>query len=234
MKSARFTIPLLALSLVAASGCSNQKSASNEADSLLSVSEGQAMVGDNPNSQTETRTASSRPHVAASGPRIPAGTAITVRLDQSISSKTAAVGDAWSGTVSEPVHVGGAVVIPVGTPVTGVVTEAKPAERGDRAMVDLALKSVSVGGKRTSLTASTEAVIAGSTRARNLGAIAGGAAAGALLGKAVGGDGKDAVIGGVIGGAAATGAVAASKGYQVVLKPGTELTFSVNNSVALR
>ena len=77
------------------------------------------------------------------------------------------------------------------------------------------------------LTAETDPVIAGSPRARNLGAIAGGAAAGALIGKAVGGDGKDAAAGAIIGGAAATAGVAASKGYQVVLKNGTELVFTV-------
>jgi hypothetical protein len=80
----------------------------------------------------------------------------------------------------------------------------------------------------------TEAVIAGSTRARNLGAIAGSAAAGALVGKAVSGTGKGALIGGVIGGGVATGVVAASDGYQVVLKPGTALTFTTSEVIAVR
>jgi len=66
-----------------------------------------------------------------------------------------------------------------------------------------------------------------SPRARNLGAVAGGAAAGALIGKAAGG-GKGALIGGLIGGAAAGAGVAASKGYQVVIKEGTPLTFTVD------
>jgi hypothetical protein len=37
-----------------------------------------------------------------------------------------------------------------------------------------------------------------------------------------------------LGGAATTGAVAASKGYQVVIKPGTEVTFTLNRAVAMR
>jgi len=76
--------------------------------------------------------------------------------------------------------------------------------------------------------------VAGSTRARNVGAVAGGAAAGALIGKAVGGSGKGALIGGLIGGASAAGAAAASKGYQVVLKEGTVITFSVKENVMVR
>ena len=87
-------------------------------------------------------------------------------------------------------------------------------------MLDLALSSINVEGRTYRVHGGTEAVVAGSTRARNLGAVAAGAGAGALIGKAVGGGGKGALIGGLIGGAAATGAVAASKGYQVVLKPG--------------
>jgi outer membrane lipoprotein SlyB len=90
-----------------------------------------------------------------------------------------------------------------------------------------------VNGTDERISATTEAVIAGSTRARNLGAIAGGAAAGALIGKAVG-DGKNATVGGIIGGATAAGIVAGSKGYQVVLPSGTVMTFTVNETVAMR
>jgi hypothetical protein len=74
-------------------------------------------------------------------------------------------------------------------------------------------------------------VVAGSPRARNLGAIAGGAAAGAIIGKATG---DNATKGAVIGGAIATGAVAASKGYQVVLSNGAILRFVVRDDVAVR
>ncbi|HET9325947.1 MAG TPA: hypothetical protein VFQ05_04175 [Candidatus Eisenbacteria bacterium] len=117
---------------------------------------------------------------------------------------------------------------------SGTIIGAKAAEKGDRAMLDLGLTSITVAGHRYMVHGSTEAIIAGSTRARNLGAIAGSAAAGALIGNAVSGSTKGTVIGGVIGGGAATGVVAASDGYQVVLKSGTPLTFTTNESVAVR
>jgi hypothetical protein len=177
--------------------------------------------------------------VATAGDRLPqlmlpAGTHMTVQLTSTVSSETARIGDAWSGTIVNPVRAGGREVLAAGTEVRGTVTGALEAKRGSRAMLDIAVEEVVVDGRALPLTAVTEPVIAGSPRARNLGAIAGGAAAGALIGKAVGGDGKDAAIGGLIGGAAATGVVAKSKGYQVVFSPGTVLVFTMNEDVAMR
>ena len=139
------------------------------------------------------------------------------------------VGDGWSGSV-----ITGRDGIPAGSIVNGAVTGVKAAHKGDRAMLRLGLTSISVGGHSTPAHGSTEAVVAGSTRARNLGAIAGSAAAGALIGKAVSGTGKGAVVGGVVGAGAATGVVAGSRGYQVVLKSGTPLTFTTSEVMAVR
>lgn len=163
---------------------------------------------------------------------IQSGTRISVALASNISSKDAKVGDAWHGTVTETVTTQGGT-IPAGSDVQGVVTGVLAAERGSRAMLDLGVRSIRVNGRNESITASSEQVIAGSPRARNLGAIAGGAAAGALIGKAVG-DGKNAAVGGIIGGAAAAGVVAGSKGYQVVLPNGTVMDFTVSQTVAMR
>lgn len=160
---------------------------------------------------------------------IPSGTSIDVTVNTNLSSKTANVGDSWTGSVAN-----GGSALPSGSEVSGTVTGAKPAKKGDRAMLDLGLSSITIAGHRYTVHGSTEAIIAGSTRARNLGAIAGSAGAGALIGKAVSGTTKGAVIGGVIGGGVATGVVAASDGYQVVLKPGTVLTFTTSEVVAVR
>jgi hypothetical protein len=125
-------------------------------------------------------------------------------------------------------------VFPAGSTVTGTVTEAVPAEKGSLARLGVEVNAITVNGTRHAVDAGTEAIVAGSPRARNLGAIAGGAAAGALIGKAVGGSGKGALIGGLLGGAAAGAGVAKSKGYQVVLKEGTVVTFNVKAPVTIR
>lgn len=168
-------------------------------------------------------------NAVSAGLTVPAGTAIVVRVNDAISSKEAHVGDTWSGSV-----VNGPIGVPAGSVVRGTVTGAKPAKKGDRAMLDLGLSSITVGDHQYAVHGGTEAIIAGSPRARNLGAIAGSAAGGALIGKAVSGSNKGALIGGVVGGGIATGVVAASDGYQVLLKPGTELTFTTSEAVAVR
>jgi hypothetical protein len=165
----------------------------------------------------------------APGIAVPSGTALAVTLNGAISTETAKVGDPWTGVVKNDVVVDGKTVIPAGSTVEGTLTAAKPAVKGDRALLDLAITSVGVSGTSYAAHATTPAIEAGSTRARNLGAVAAGTGAGALVGGAMGGK-KGALIGGLIGAATSGGAVAASKGYQVVLKEGTELTFNTTQS----
>ncbi len=169
----------------------------------------------------------------APGITVPSGTAVAVTLNDQISSETAKVGDVWTGVVKSNIVIDEKTVIPAGSTVEGTITAVKPAAKGDRALLDLAITSLGVEGRSYAAAAGTEAIEAGSTRARNLGAIAAGTGAGALVGGAVGGK-KGAVIGGLIGAAGSGGAVAASKGYQVVLKEGTELTFHTTNSVNIK
>lgn len=170
---------------------------------------------------------------AVAKPRVPAGTTIQVALNNEITSETAHSGDSWSGKVTNDVVANDKIVIPAGSPVTGVVVSSVEAKRGSRAMLDLAVRNISVNGRSQPISAGAEEVIAGSPRARNLGAIAGGAAAGALIGKAVG-DGKNSAVGGLIGGATAAGVVASSKGWQVVLKEGTVMNFTVIETISMR
>ena len=165
---------------------------------------------------------------------LPSGTSVDVTLATQLTSENASVGDAWTGSIRNASVLDGRNVIPAGSAVSGTVSAVKAAQKGDRAMLDLGLTSITVAGHRYTVHGSTEAIIAGSTRARNLGAIAGSAAGGALIGKAVSGTGKGTLIGAIVGGGAATGVVAASDGYQVVLKQGTPLTFTTSERVAVR
>lgn len=244
--------------VIALAGCAKKEdqAAAPNADSLLSASPVEPASGDltpqtdyqqptsepTPPAATKPKTTTTKPKTSggsapvasAPGVTIPAGTPIKVTVNAQINSETAQAGDAWQGVVAAPVVVGTAAPIPAGSTVHGVVRGVAPAAKGARAFLLLAVTSIEVNGKSYEIGAGTDSIIAGSTRARNLGAIAGGAAAGALIGKAVGGGGKGALIGGLIGGAATTAGVAASKGYQVVLKEGTELTFSTREVETIR
>lgn len=254
----RSLVFLLSLSLVALTvSCAQKQDIAQESavDSLLASNPTEQAPGDlTPQTDYQepqpevtppvsapvtSKPKSSTPRPAVTSPKpapgvtVPAGTGVKVAVAAKISSETAQPGDTWTGTVQEPVVVGDRVAIPAGSQVTGVVSGVVPAAKGSRAVLVLAVKSVEVNGKTRALSAGTDSIIAGSTRARNLGAIAGGAAAGALIGKAVGGSNKGALIGGLIGGATATGAVAASKGYQAEVKEGAEMVFTVNDAVVM-
>jgi hypothetical protein len=257
-KNRKLLFALLLISAVAAFGCSrtttDTATDTSMTDSLVAANPLETPTGDltpeevtppasnpapapstpapRPRPSTPPRTETPAPSTV--GTLVPAGTAFNVTVNTKISTETANEGDAWQGVVKEAIVVDGKTVVPAGAIVSGVVTKAIPAKKGDRATLDLAMRSVGVDGRNYDVSGGTEEIVAGSTRARNLGAIAGGAAAGALIGRAVGGDSKGGVIGGIIGGAAATGAVAASKGYQVVLKEGTDLTFTSTEGVRIR
>ncbi len=165
---------------------------------------------------------------------IAAGTGLKITMNTALTSETATMGQSWSGSIAEAVVVGSMAPFPAGSVVHGVVDGVKPAVKGDRAVLVLRVTSIEANGKTHSISATSDSIVAGSTRARNVGAVAGGAAAGALIGRAVGGSGKGALIGGILGGAAATGAVAGTKGYQATVKEGAEMVFHVDRDTKLK
>jgi hypothetical protein len=162
------------------------------------------------------------------------GTPLKITVGSGLSSETATLGQEWTGSIAEAVTVGSMAPFPAGSTVHGVVDGVQPAAKGDRAVLVLRVTSIESNGKSHVIAATADSIIAGSTRTRNVGAVAGGAAAGALLGRAIGGSGKGALIGGILGGGAAATAVAKSKGYQAVVKEGSELVFHVDHDTKLR
>jgi len=168
----------------------------------------------------------------ASHSSILSGAKINVALGRSISAETAKVGDAWHGTLTDYVMTQCENVIPPGSEVEGVVMGVTIAEPGSPAMLELGVRSIRVNGHDESITASAEPVIAGSSRAHKLGAIAGEAAAGDLMGKVM--SGVDAAGGSLLGGAAIVGAMARSRGYQFVLSDGTVMSFTADQTVTMR
>jgi len=165
---------------------------------------------------------------------LPSGSTVDITLSTPLTSETASVGSAWTGSIRTASMHEGRNLIPVGSSVSGTVSGVTPAKKGDRAMLDLAMTSVSVNGHDYPIHGSMESVVAGSPRARNLGAIGAATVAGAVAGHAIGGNDKGTVIGAVVGGGTATAVVSQTKGYQVVLKEGTPITFTTNQAVAVR
>lgn len=171
---------------------------------------------------------------AAATATVAAGTGLNIKMETPLNTETAKPGQTWAGTITQAVTVGTAAPFPAGSVVHGVVDAVEPAAKGDRAFFVLRVTSIESNGKMHDISATADSLIAGSTRKRNVGAVVGGTAAGALLGKVIGGSNKGAVIGGIIGGAAATGAVAKSKGFQVDVPAGKELVFKVDGDTKVK
>ena len=89
---------------------------------------------------------------AARAQTVPAGTPITVRLDERLSTGHVQRGTHWNGTVARPVVVSGRTVIPAGSAVDGVVTSAAEGTHHTKASMSLAIRSVRVHGETRSLT----------------------------------------------------------------------------------
>ena len=178
---------------------------------------------------------------------VPANTVIRVRLNESLNSRTARVGDRFSANVVEPVYAGGGVeVVPVGSKVWGRVTSVRSAGRRTPGNISVSFNSVQlpngstyvINGSLTSLqadnvNADNEGTVRGRDNTkRDVVFIGGGAATGALIG-AIAGGGKGAGIGAIIGGALGTGARVYEKEQEADVKSGTEFGVILNRSVTL-
>ena len=165
---------------------------------------------------------------------IPAGTTLTVRLDEAVGSKISHAGDNFSATLSSPVQIDGRTVIRTGARAAGTVVDAKPLGRfAGGASLELQLTSITVDGRdRTIQTAAVSRIEKG--KGKRTGVMAGGGAAlGALIGGLSGG-GKGAAIGAVAGGGAGGAGAAFTGNKDVVLPVETPLIFKLTNSLEVR
>ncbi len=176
------------------------------------------------------------------------GTVVRARMNQTITSKTAKVGDTFTVTVTEPVYSDtGVVVVPTGSTMTGRIDSVKAAAKGgkvgeiDASFIQLKLPN---GAKRT-INGSLTELSADGTKVDNEGTaegkkmehrklifIGGGAGGGAVLGAAIGG-GKGAAIGGIIGAGAGLLGERLLKGAEAEVRSGTEFGVYLNQAISL-
>lgn len=180
--------------------------------------------------------------------RIDTGTNIRVRMNGTLSSKTARVGDRFTTTVTEPVYsTNGVVVIPVGSTVTGRVDTVTASRKGGKpGEISVSFVSVKLpNGATRAINGSLTDLNTKSAKSDNEGTasgdkmkhrkvifIGGGAGGGAVLGGAFGG-GKGALIGGIIGGIAGAIAENQTKGEEAEVRSGTEFGVYLNQSVSM-
>jgi len=179
-------------------------------------------------------TAGSSTTAAAPQPLVaPAGTEITVTVDQKLSSKTSQAGQTFLATVAQPVTVDGRTLIPKGSSVTGKVLTAK--EKGKikgEGQLGITLTSVTIRGKSYPLAVGTlDSTIKGKGK-RTAVTTGGGAAGGALIGGLAGG-GKGAGIGALVGAAGGLVGGAFTGNKQIEITAETPVTFTLSKPFSL-
>jgi hypothetical protein len=158
---------------------------------------------------------------------LPAGTVITVRINEALGSKTSQEGQKFTGSVSSPISKGETVVVPSGADASGVVTQAHAAGRfKGAATLGVSLNSITIGGRSHEI--QTEVVAQQSTGKgkRTAGMVGGGAGAGALIGGLAGG-GKGAAIGALVGAGAGTAGAAFTGNRDISLPAESMLSFKL-------
>ncbi|HEV8317579.1 MAG TPA: hypothetical protein VGQ10_09225 [Vicinamibacterales bacterium] len=165
---------------------------------------------------------------------IPAGTTLALDLTSAVGSDTSKVEDAVRATLRQGVTVGGREVLPAGTAVTGAVTSAERSGRvKGRARIALRFTSLQHGGSRYDIQTQPITRVAPATKAKDATKIGIGAGAGAAIGALLGG-GSGAAKGAAVGGAGGTGVVLATRGKEVQLGSGTNLTTKLTAPLTVR
>jgi len=158
---------------------------------------------------------------------IPAGALVRMRINEGLTSNHTASGTTFDGVVLNDVVADGAIAIPRGATIQGIVTEAKSAGAlKGRGELSLQLTNVVLGGKTFPIVSdvwthdSADKTLHTVNNAIGLGAL------GAIVG-AVAGGGAGAAIGAGVGGAAGVASSAASPSGQVLIRPEAILTFHI-------
>jgi len=166
---------------------------------------------------------------------VPETTALKVKMEDALDSGTSQPGDHFMATLLEAVIVGDRVALAAGSTIEGTLTDVIPAKKGIKesgGALTLSFEKITTpSGENAAMSASLSRV-AKSTK-KKAGTIGGAAAGGALLGKILGGSTKDAAVGAVVGGAIGTGVAAGTKGTEMKIEAGSELTITLDQPLTV-
>ncbi len=165
---------------------------------------------------------------------MPAGTFVTVRVNQYLSSDRNQAGDAFSATLAQPLVVNGVVVAEPGQTMAGRVVESQKAGRIEgtsRLRVQLTELTL-VDGQQIPIQSQFINRQGPTSVGQDAGVIAGTTALGAAIGAAAGW-GTGAAIGAGAGAAAGTIGVLLTRGHPSVIAPEQVLTFRIETPITI-
>jgi len=165
---------------------------------------------------------------------IPSGTTLSLSLTSSMASDTSAVEDSVTAELTRAISIDGREVLPAGARLAGNVTQVDDSGRvKGRAMIAFRFTSLQAGGQRYDVQTAALRHVAPATKGEDATKIGIGAGAGAVIGGLLGG--KDgAGTGAAVGGGAGTGVVLATKGQEVRLAPGADVTTTLTAPLMVR
>jgi BON domain len=163
-----------------------------------------------------------------------AGTPLTIKTSQALSSKDSQTGQTFLGTLAQPVSAGGRPALPAGATVSGTVVTAKTKGKiKGEGQLDLALTSVTVGSHTYQIQTQVLSSTTKGKGKRTAATTGGGAAGGALIGGIAGG-GKGAGIGALVGAGAGFVGGALTGNKQIEIPAESALTFTLTQSLTLK
>ncbi|MEK7203841.1 MAG: hypothetical protein AAB627_02050 [Patescibacteria group bacterium] len=156
---------------------------------------------------------------------IPSGTELEVVLDQRLSTENNRAGDLFRASLGRAVAVDGSVVFPVGTELTGRISELQRPGKV-KGVASLALTLTAVSFEDASIPVQTDSVKIGGegSAAKDATKIGIGAGIGAVVGAIFGGK-EGAAAGAALGGGATTAETLATRGKEIELKPEQKFVF---------
>jgi hypothetical protein len=163
-----------------------------------------------------------------------AGTFVTVRVDQMLSSDKNQAGDGFTATLTRPLVADGVVVAQRGQIIGGRVAEAQKAGRvtGVSHLAVVLTDLTLVDGQQVPIETELTSLAGPTSKARDAGAIAGTTATGAAVGAAAG-SGVGAAIGAGAGVIVGTVGVLVTRGHATVIYPESILTFRLSEPITI-
>jgi hypothetical protein len=256
----KLLLPIASLAAAVLIACAKGEQTSQSTDATarnltLAPTESTAAVRDVPAPTTEpARAAPERkaltpkpvpPKATVKAPAPPApltlaaGTRVPLAAQDTITTRGAKAGDAFTAAVSQDVKdVAGRVVLPAGATVAGTIVAADAAHANSTGILQLSVTSVTVRGVSYPIDA---AVVAMDTVRKGRGVtvgdaekVGGGAVAGAIVGKLLGKDTKGALIGGAVGAAAGAAVAHETRSIDVVIPKGATITIALTRPLLVK
>ena len=165
---------------------------------------------------------------------IPAGTSLPLEMTTTISSSSAQVEAPVAAKLTNDLTINGDTAIPAGAILHGNVTDVERAGRvKGRAHLSFAFTEVNMNGSREDLKTNPLTFQAEATKGEDATKVGVGAVGGAILGGILGGK-KGAAKGAAGGAASGTGVVLATRGDEVTVNEGTNVTATLAQPMTVR